>query len=471
MLNRRHFLAALGSAPFAKSALAQAAPMAKNCLFISSDDLCHAFSTYGHPLVKTPNLDRLAGRGVRFDNAYCQFPLCSPSRTSLMTGLAPDRTGVYDLKKHFRESVPNVVTLGQLFQQNDAYAARVGKIYHYGNPRDIGTNGLDDAPTWNERYNPRGIDKEEEPLVTNHTPGKGLGSAAVFYSSPASDEQHTDGMVAARSVELLEKHRREKFFIAAGFYRPHCPWIAPTKYFDQVPLSKVEPLGVEEWELKVAPALAYWTKPANWGMTYQQRKEALQAYYASILFLDAQVGKLLDAMDRLQLWEDTLVVFWSDHGYQLGEKGQWMKQSLFEPSARTPMLMAGAGVSARGKACRRTVELLDVYPTVADLCGLRGTPQDLDGTSLRKLLAQPAAKWERPAISQTGRGKLMGYSIRTETHRYTMWDAGREGEELYNYTKDPRANKNLAAEAGQAGLKAKLRAELETVVRKRGGKV
>ncbi len=462
MLSRRHTLAALSAAPFL-----HASSPPRNCLFLAADDLNHAFSTYGHPLVKTPNLDRLASRGVRFDHAYTQFPFCSPSRTSLMTGLAPDRTGVYDLRKHFRETVPDAVTLGQLFQRHGAFSARVGKIYHYGNPGDIGTNGLDDAPTWNERYNPKGVDKDEEPRLTLHTPHRGIGSAIGFYSSPAPDERHTDGLVAAQTIQLLEQHRRNRFFLACGFYRPHVPWIAPSKYFDQIPKDKVEPISFEESEMRIAPPLAYWTNPANWGMSYEQRREATRAYYASILFLDAQVGKVLHALDRLHLWNDTLVVFWSDHGYNLGEHGQWMKQSLFEPSARTPLILAGSGVKARGKACSRTVELLDVYPTVADLCGLSSKPANLDGVSLAPLLRDPKRAWNRPAVSQVQRRQIMGYSLRTETHRYSHWAAGVEGEELYDYTRDPREMKNLAADPAHTALKANLRVQLDSIIARR----
>jgi uncharacterized sulfatase len=193
---RRHFLMSAGAA-WAASAQPRAG---RNVLFIASDDLNHCLSTYGHPVVRTPNIDSIARSGVRFDRAYCQYPLCSPSRTSIMTGLAPDATGVYNLTKHFRESRPDVTTLGQAFQKNDYFVARVGKIYHYGNPGQIGTDGLDDAPTWNRRINPIGIDKKEEPLLTNYTPGRGIGSAIAYYSSPAADEEHTDGKVAAETT-------------------------------------------------------------------------------------------------------------------------------------------------------------------------------------------------------------------------------------------------------------------------------
>jgi len=462
---RRHFLM---SAATALAASARPAPK-RNVLFIASDDLNHCFSTYGHPVVHTPHLDSIARRGVRFDRAYCQYPLCSPSRTSVMTGLAPDATGVYDLRKHFRESVPNVVTLGQAFQKNGYFVARVGKIYHYGNPGQIGTNGLDDEPTWQQRVNPAGVDKtREEPLLTNFTPNRGLGSAVSYYASRAADEEHTDGMVAAETIGLMEKHRGDAWFLGAGFYKPHVPWIAPAKYFDRVPLDKVRLVPFEEWEMKIAPSWAYFTMPAHWGMTEKQRLEAMRAYFATILFLDAQVGKLLGALKRLGAEGNTTVVFWSDHGYGLGEHGQWMKQTVFEHAARSPLIMCGAGVKAAGKACGRTVEFLDMYPTLADLCGLRDVPGGLHGKSLRPLLENPRASWDRPAITQVHRTRegrtVRGYSLRTERHRYSMWDDAREGDELYDYTKDPRELANLAAKTDSADLKRSLQSRLRAII-------
>jgi len=465
ILTRRNFLMT------AAAPLVAAAGRPGNVLFIASDYLNSCLSSYGHPIVRTPNIDRIAARGVSFDRAYCQFPLCSPSRTSLMTGLAPDTTTVYDLRRHFREQLPDVVTLGQLFQRNGYFSARAGKIYHYGVPSQIGTNGLDDKPSWNEVVNPNGVDHtREEPLLTNHTPKRGLGSAVCFYASPAKDDEHTDGILANEAVRLLEQHQRDPFFIAAGFYRPHVPWIAPTKYFDQYPINKIELIPFDESEMHIAPELAYFTRPAHWGMNEKQRKEAMQAYYASIAFLDAQVGKLLDTLDRLRLAESTTIVFWSDHGYQLGEHGQWMKQTLFEPAARVPMIIGGAGVGARGRRSRRTVELLDIYPTLAEMCRLRGAPSGLHGRSMAPLLGRPDAAWDKPAVTQVRRsnpkGNVMGYSIRTERHRYTFWGDGAYGEELYDYQTDPRELKNLAS--AESSLKSGLRARMEGILRQRG---
>jgi iduronate 2-sulfatase len=426
---------------------AQATAVRPNVLLIMADDLNNDLGTYGHPAVRTPNLDRLAKRGVRFDRAYTQFPLCSPSRVSLLTGRRPDSTRVHDLVTDFRTTIPDVVTLPQAFKREGYVSARVGKIYHYGNPGQIGTSGLDDPASWDVFVNPKGIDKDEEPKVTNYTPGRGLGSALAFYASPAGDEEHTDGKVAAETVALLEKNKDRPFFIGAGFYRPHCPFIAPKKYFDLYPLDRIPAPAVSADS--GAPPAAWFTVPPHWGISAQAQRETIQAYYASISFLDANVGRVLDALDRLGLTDNTIVVFISDHGYHLGEQGQWMKQTLFERSARAPLIVAGPGVSAKGRASSRIVEFLDLYPTLAALATVR-PPDGLQGRSLAPLLKNPDAKWDHPAFTQVRRGPaasaFMGYSVRTEKWRYTEWEQGKRGVELYDEAADPGELRNLAAD-------------------------
>ena len=270
-----------------------------------------------------------------------------------MTGLRPDTIRVYDLTTEFRTALPDVVTMPQMFKRSGYAVARVGKIYHYGNPGQIGTNGLDDAASWDTVVNPRGIDKDEETVLTNLTPNRGLGSSLSFYASPAPDEQHTDGKVAAETIALMEKHRDRPFFIGAGFYRPHCPFIAPRKYFDMYPLDKIPAVPFGRDALSGAPAPAFFTIPADWDVSQEGQRETIRAYYASISFLDAQVGRLLDALDRLGLAEHTIVVFVSDHGYHLGEGGQWMKQTLFERSARAPLIVAGPACQPQRAVLRR----------------------------------------------------------------------------------------------------------------------
>lgn len=429
-----------------------------NVLFIATDDLNCDLGTYGHPLVKTPNLDRLAARGTRFDRAYCQFPLCSPSRTSLMTGLRPDTTQVFDLKKHFRSVLPDVVTLPQLFRTNGYFTARVGKIYHYGVPGDIGTSGLDDPPSWDRFVNPRGRDKEEEGKLTNYTPTRGLGSSLSFLKADGPDEEQTDGIGASATIRLLEENRDRPFFIACGFYRPHCPYVAPAKYFERFPLEQVQmPAFPRDLPSIVPrPALAS-TQPWPWfGVTEMQARESKRAYWAAVAFVDAQVGRLLDALERLQLTDRTIIVFWSDNGYHLGELGLWKKQSVFEGSARVPLIIASPGQKVKGQGSARTVELLDIYPTLADLCGL-APPHKLAGQSLRPLLDDPKSAWDKPAFSQVWRGSFAGHSVRTEKWRYTEWDEGKQGIELYDCEADPDQKRNLATSAAHAETVVELR--------------
>jgi len=448
------------------SAAAAAAAPAKNVLFIATDDMNNCLGCYGHPLVKTPHIDRLAARGVRFDRAYCQFPLCSPSRASLMTGLLPDHTKVYDLQYHFRKGLPDAVTLGQFFQKHGAFTARVGKIYHYGNPGQIGTPGLDDPPSWQLALNPRGRDKDEENLLTNHTPKRGLGSSLSFLAAEGTDEEQTDGKVATEVIRLMEENKERPFFIAAGFYRPHCPYIAPKKYFDLYPLDKIPAPQFSREAAAAAPkpALAS-TTPWPWfGVDELKAREAIRAYFAAISFVDAQVGRLLAALDRLGLTENTLIVFWSDHGYHLGEHGLFMKMSLYEESARVPLIFAGPGVTAAEKGCGRTVELLDLYPTLAEMTG-HPVPEKLDGKSLRPLLENAAAPWDRPAISQVLRGKNnMGYSLRTERWRFTKWADG--SLQLFDHHTDPLEEKDLAADPAKKPILAELEAKLGARLRK-----
>ncbi len=464
---------------WAPAGLAQSSRSAQkmNVLFIAADDLNTNWGAYGHPVVRTPNLDRLAARGMRFDRAYTQYPLCSPSRSSLMTGLRPDTIRVYDLVTHFRTNVPNVVTLPQMFRNNGYFAARVGKIYHYGVPTQIGTSGLDDPPSWDRFVNPRGRDKDEEHLVRNLTPQRALGSALAILAAEGTDEEQTDGKVATEAIRLLEENREKPFFIAAGFYRPHCPFIAPKKYFDLYPLDRIVLPKEPPDHLKNVPDAAFWTRPPYWGLDERQRREAIQAYYASISFMDAQVGRLLDALDRLKLAEKTIIVFWSDHGYMLTEHGQWMKQNLWEESARTPLVIAAPKAKAKGRASGRTVELLDIYPTLAELCGLT-PPANLAGRSLRPLLDNGRAPWNKPAYTQIDRGgpppgsaapagaappaRFVGRSVRTERWRYTEWDEGRRGVELYDYANDPREYRNLANDPAHAGTIEELKRLLRT---------
>jgi iduronate 2-sulfatase len=438
-----------------------------NVLFIAVDDLNTDLGCYGHPLVKSPNIDRLAARGVRFDRAYCQYPLCNPSRSSLMTGRRPDATRVYNNGPHFREALPEVITLPQLFRHNGYYAARVGKVYHAGVPMEIGMDGKDDPPSWDHVINPRGRDKDQESLLVNFTPKRSLGSCLCYLMAEGTSEEQTDGKVAAEAIKLLEENRDRPFFLGVGFYRPHSPHIAPKKFYDLYPLEKIPAPQNPPGDLKDIPREALFIKPPNWGATEQQQREVVRGYYACISFMDEQLGKVLDALDRLKLSDHTLIVFWADHGYLLGLHGQWMKTMLFEGAARVPLLIAGPGI-ARGKVCPRTVELLDIYPTLADLCGLT-PPAGLEGKSLRPLLKNPGAQWADPAFTQVLRlddkRRPPGYSVRTERWRYTEWEHGKAGAELYDHDRDPNELTNLAADPKYTNVVAELRVLLRKMMK------
>lgn len=446
-----------------------------NVLFIAVDDMNNDLGCYSNAQVKSPNIDALAARGVKFDRAYCQFPLCSPSRTSLMTGLRPDATRVFDLRYHFRQEVPNVITLSQFFKNNGYYAARVGKIYHYGNPGEIGTDGLDDAPSWTEKFNPAGRDKTVlEPEIIRLSRG-GLGSSiSLLADKTGKDEEHTDGMVASQTIRLLEAHKDEPFFIAAGFYKPHCPYVAPQKYFELYPFEKITLPEIAKGyrDSMPVPALAS-TQPWPYiGVTSDEARQGKQAYYATISFVDAQIGRVLNSLDRLGLRDNTVVVFWSDHGYLLGQHGLWQKQSCFEESARVPLIIAPPKSKSAGQSCPRTVELLDIYPTVVDLAGLT-PPTHLQGASLRPLLDNPQAAWNRPAYTQVQRGNFPGHSVRTERWRYTEWDGGAKGIELYDHDNDPQELKNLADSPQFAEVQAQMKTLIKVnhPVSVQGGKV
>lgn len=433
-------------ASFASAATTTTGSEKFNVLFIACDDLNTALGCYGHPQVKTPNIDRLAARGVRFDRAYCQFPLCNPSRSSLLGGVRPDTSGIYENATPIRKVFPDIVTLPQLFKNGGRYVARVGKMYHYGVPGQIGTSGLDDEPSWTEVVNPRGRDKDDEADVINFTPQRGLGSSLAWMQAKGEDAEQTDGKVASETIRLLEAHKDKPFFIAAGFYRPHVPDIATKKYFDLYPLEQmtlpVEPAG----HVTNAPPIAFHPEPPNYGLEETKLKQFKRGYFASVSFVDAQVGKVLDALERLGLADKTIVVFWGDHGWCLGEHGQWQKTLLFEESARVPLIIATPD-RKQGAISPRTVELLDLYPTLADLCGL-AVPKTVEGKSLRPLLVNPSAAWTKPAVTQQTRNhqgrQIMGYSVRTERWRYTEWDGGRLGRELYDHDADPREWHNLA---------------------------
>ncbi|MFT5124698.1 MAG: iduronate 2-sulfatase [Verrucomicrobiales bacterium] len=424
-----------------------------NVLFIAVDDLACTLSCYGDPMAKTPHIDRLARTGVCFERAYNQIPLCNPARASVMTGLRPDKIKVYDLDAHFRDAVPDAVTLSQQFKNRGWYTARVGKIYHYNVPASIGSDGFDDPPSWQQTVNPKGRDKADEAQVFNAEPHRKISGALSWLAAEGTDEEQTDGMIATEAIRMMTEHRAEPFFIAAGFFRPHTPFVAPKKYFDRYPLDQIRlPYAPSDDrdDIPVA-AFAHNCPVPNYNLDPLTLRKAIQAYYACVSFVDAQVGRMLDALDTLGLADQTLVVFWSDHGYHLGEhNGVWQKRTLFEQGARAPLILRAPGAAGNGQACRRIVEFIDIYPTVMAYAGLP-ISEALDGRSLMPLLQQPDAEWKGLAVTQILRPQddrlaspVMGCSIRDARWRYTEWAEGRSGRELYDHHSDPLEFNNLA---------------------------
>jgi iduronate 2-sulfatase len=460
-----------------------AAPAAEkpNVLFLISDDLNNYLGCYGDPRAKTPNIDALASRGVRFERAYCTFPLCGPSRNAMLTGLYPNSTGILTNSQIFRQTIPEHHSLSQAFRLEGYLAARVGKLYHYNVPKSVGTDGHDDPGSWEIELNPAGVDRlEEEEDIFTLTPGQ-FGGTLSWYASPKSDEHHTDAMLASDAEWVLERCAKQKerpFFLAVGFFRPHTPYVAPKDpyfgWYSEKEMPLFPSLDKNPPEVPAAALGSY--KKEQDQLTDELRQQCVQAYYASISFLDAQVGRVVDALDRLGLAENTIIVFTSDHGYHMGEHGLWQKMSLFEGSARVPLLivapekvLAGAG---QGTVVKEPVSHLDLYPTLTGLAGVKA-PGNLQGQSLVPMLKDAAAKGRGWALTQVARGgggkqkspgatakRFFGYSLRTPRYRYTEWDEGAQGSELYDHESDPGELVNLAGKPEHAETVAELSGQL-----------
>ena len=473
------------------AAQAAAPAGAKNVLFLIADDLNTMLGAYGDPLARTPNIDRLAARGVRFDRAYCTYPLCGPSRNSMLTGLYPNSTGIQANSLIFRQTIPNQLSLSQAFRQQGWFAGRIGKLYHYNVPNSIGTEGHDDPASWELTSNPAGVDRtEEHPKINTLTPGQ-FGGTLSWYASPKSDEYHTDAMLAADAEWVLARcaqQRQRPFFLAVGFFRPHTPYVAPKDpYYGYYPREKMRIVpNIKEDQADIPPAGLGSYKREQDNMTDDQRRDALQGYYASISFMDVQVGRVIAALDRLGLAESTIIVFTSDHGYHTGEHGLWQKQSVFEESARVPLLIVAPGVSKGKSVAASPVSHLDLFPTLTELAGVK-PPANLQGQSLVPLLRDPSATGRGWALTQVNRGpaaaagkgkgkaaatkadagggRFSGYSLRTPRWRYTEWDAGKQGRELYDHETDPRELTNLAILPAHAATVATLSAQLQAAVK------
>lgn len=451
---RRHFLAA----SFAATALAQM-PRKRNVLFIAADDLNTSLGCYGHPVVQSPHIDALAARGVCFQRAYCQFPLCGPSRASLLTGRRPDHTKVIGNNIDFRDALPDAVTLPQLFKNNGWYAAREGKMYHMNVPTEVTLNRFQDEASWNHSVSPGGPEGKSEPQGGEAGHGD---FAGMHWVRTETGQGQSDSKAAERALALLDAHGKDPFFLAVGFLRPHLPFVAPGRFYDLYPSEKI-PMPVNPpGDLDDVPAAHTGVRPYLWNHMASRKggplnekaiREARRAYYASTSFMDEQVGRVIQGLDQRGLADNTIIVFWGDHGWSLGEHTHWQKMNLMEESARVPLIVSAPGKAGNGKACRALVEFVDVYPTLADLCGL-SAPAELEGKSMAPLLDQPAQPFKEAAFTQIAFEDIRGLSVRTDCYRYNIWQGLGGGEELYDHGKDPGEFRNLA-KAPEAELELK----------------
>ncbi len=481
-----------------------------NVLFIAVDDLRPELGCYGRAHMHTPNIDALARTGTVFKRAYCQQAVCSPSRTSLMTGCRPDTTRVWDLHTSFRDTIPDVVTLGQHFKNNGYFVEGVGKIYH-GKLHDPKTWSVPwrytgkvtgDLPKLPKRFRSYFSDESVGVMQRLIAEWKANGKHGHSPRGPAwdaadvPDEATGDGLNAMYMAEHLKtlKDKRQPFFMACGFYKPHLPFIAPKKYWDLYDPDKIDladnpfaPKGAPPYALHNSGELrSYHGIPRKGLLPDDLARKLIHGYYACTSFIDACVGRILTSLQANGLAENTVVILWGDHGWQLGEHGLWCKHTNFETSTWSPLIIRVPGQAAKGVGCDALVEFVDIYPTLAQACGLQ-LPAHLEGKSFLPLTDNPRLAWKWAAFSQYPRSldrtsSLMGYSMRTERYRFTAWkewpwkrvkakwvprNADKSGPgrivgiELYDHQQDPNENVNIANRAENAALVKKLTAMLE----------
>lgn len=463
-------LLALVSVSFAADA-----PRRLNVLFLIADDLRPELGCYGSEGIRTPNIDALAARSVRFTRAYCQYPLCNPSRTSLLTGRYPTQTGVMDNRQWWGREHRDWKTLPRWFREHGYYTAREGKIFH---------EGIDDTEGWDEGGQVRRYAEDASESIDAAASGARAGRAGAAKEDgpprangsdrivvlPGDGETYQDYTHATRAIEMLKKCKAadKPFFLACGFTNPHSPPRAPQKFFDLYDVAQMKlpvdfaprptvPAGFPELSVVPRNTDLFIGRDAS----EEQAREMKRAYWAATSFMDDNVGRVLRALDELGLRDNTIVIFWGDHGYHLGEKGRWSKAySLFEIATRTPLLIAVPGVTpAQGAICTRVVETVNLYRTLAELCGLPA-PDGTEGASLRPLLRDPNAAWDRPAYSVVAYRDVLGRSVRTDRWRYSQWVEGERGEVLFDEQNDPHELQNLAADPRHAGILAEMRALL-----------
>lgn len=446
-----------------------------NVLFIIADDLtATALSCYENQACQTPNIDRLASEGIRYTRTYCQFPVCGPSRASLMSGYYPHATKTFGYVSG-RENIGEKKKMwAQLFKENGYYTARVSKIFHMGVPGDIekGSNGTDDEACWTERFNSQGPEwtaEGEGELVQGNPYGlepKRGGNVMTIVKADGDDLAHSDGRTARKASELIRKHKKKPFFLAVGFVRPHVPFVAPKQYFNPYPFEQVvlPPKVSGDWDDIPEPGINYVTS-VNGRMSVDQEKKAVAAYYASVAYMDAQVGKVLATLKEEGLEDNTIVIFTSDHGFHLGEHRFWMKVSLHEESARVPMIIKVPG--KKTAVCDSFTELLDLYPTIAELAGLK-VPGKVQGKSLVRTLDDPEVAVRDMAFSVSERKNVQSFLLRTEKWAYIQYhEDATGGMELFDMEVDPKQYNNLAYYPQYQGVvsqfQEKLKAKLKEV--------
>jgi uncharacterized sulfatase len=418
-----------------------------NVLLIISDDLRDTVGCYGNSAVKTPNIDRLAARGVLFQRAYAQYPVCNPSRTSFMTGLRCEQTGVVGNTTMFRSRLPDIVTMPQLLRQHGWYAASYGKIFHVGEAAgEVRAGWMDLGKSWDEAQMFQPTPAGRKGAVRNLTGGK-LKWCAVGAMEGTDDDQ-PDGQNALHAIRAIEQQTAagKPWFVGAGFHKPHDPFLSPKKYFDLYPPGSLK-LYHDPADITQVPPLSMpggGFKTAFDAFTDQDRLDFQRAYYAGVSFTDAQVGRLLDTLDRLKLWDHTVVIFAGDNGYHHNERNWWNKDTLFERSCRVPLIVAAPGAKAE-QVCQGLVELVDFYPTVADYCGVKA-PHPLAGQSLRSLLENPNRPGKDAAFTLVTRGQSKyGQTVRTDYWRLTRWSDGTA--ELYDEVNDREETHDLSADS------------------------
>lgn len=464
-------------APLATS-IEHVAPSDKpNVLFICVDDLKPLLGCYGDTTVRSPNIDKLAARGVRFDKAYTSQAVCAPSRNALLTGLRPTTIGVYNLGTNFRNGVPDAITMPQHFKANGWQTTSLGKIYHiyHGNSDDPASWSV---PSWQPKARQYQLPASTQPSI--HKDARRDARGASVESADVADDTYADGLIANEAINRLRQAKQspdQPFFLMVGFLKPHLPFVAPKKYWDLYKRSDFNP-DPQQNAPKNAPNFA----PTTWGELRQysdipqvgpldddQQRELIHGYHAAVSYVDAQIGKVIDELDRLDLSKNTIIVLWGDHGFHLGDHGMWCKHTNYEQANRIPLMMVAPGKAKSGVA-QSLVESVDLYPTLCELAGLK-TPDGLDGTSMIPALIDPqnasirAAAFQVFPRSSKETGFLLGRAVRTDRYRLVEWktpggDPDTAIFELYDYTQDPTETVNIAG--AQPDIVRQLRAILVT---------